>query len=123
MTPPSKDSDRPNRIADVLRAPLRAIVEAWTSGDYSLSAGIPMVDPPDVETARQVREYIEDYGELLAALPEEAWLSSRSVWEGAHWSLSVDLWTTSGRSDMVLAASAREEGTEYRLKVMGVYVP
>lgn len=123
MNTPSKDPNRPDQIADVLRAPLRAIVQAWTSGDYVLSAGVPMVDPPDLETARQVREYIEDYGEQLEELPEETWTSSRSVWEGDHWSLYVDLWTTSGKSDMVLAAKARANGTEYRVNVVGVYVP
>lgn len=123
MNTPPKDPDRPGRIVEVLRAPLRGIVEAWVSGDYVLSAGVPMVDPPDAETARQVREYIEDYGEQLEALPDEAWPTSRSVWEGDHWSLYVDLWTNSGRSDMVLATKAREEGSKYRVNVVGVYVP
>ena len=123
MNIPSKDPDRPDRIADVLRAPPRAVVEAWSAGDYAWSAGVPMVDPPDAETARRVREYIEDYGQGLEALPEEAWSSSHSAWEGDHWMLHVDLWTKSGRSDMVLAARAREEGAGYRVNVMGVYVP
>jgi hypothetical protein len=82
-----------------------------------------MVDPPSAETARRVREYIEDYGQGLEALPEEAWSSSHSAWEGDHWMLHVDLWTKSGRSDMVLAARAREEGTGYRVRIQGVYVP
>jgi len=45
------------------------------------------------ETAKQIQEYIEDYGEQLVPLPEETWETSIYLWQGNYWDVIIDLWT------------------------------
>jgi len=103
---------------------LREVVKAFIGGDYDLSRGVPYVAPVSSKTAKQVREYVADYGETLAELPDETWESSVSEWTGADWHLRVDLWTEeSGESDMVLDARVAETENGYQIVIDSVYVP
>jgi hypothetical protein len=70
------------------------------------------VAPVSAETAKQIREYLEDYGATLVALDPDTWESSVSLWMGDKWEVLVDLWTEEeGRSDLVLHLYVREDGS------------
>lgn len=89
-----------------------------------LSSNVPEVAPISKETAEQIREYIQDYGEELVKLPEKSWDTSICIWMGDSWDVLIDLWTaTEGRSDLVLSASVSERGEGYIVNVEMVYVP
>ena len=76
------------------------------------------------ETANQIKEYIEEYGEELIQLSEETWESSICIWMGTHWDILIDLWTEEeGRSDLVLEAWVSENGGGYIFDIGMVYVP
>lgn len=121
---PVEDASREYPVACVLRPPLRAVVDAFRRGDYRISAGIPLVESIGPETARQISEYVRDYGETLVSLPEETWSTSVARWMDGHWDMMVDLWTEeSGRSDMILAARVRRRGPDYTIEITSVHVP
>jgi hypothetical protein len=91
--------------------------------DYLLTACLDGVSTVSKETANQIKEYIEDYGEKLVQLPEERWETSACIWMGIHWDVPVDLWTEGeGRSDLVLGAEASENETDHIVHVGTVYV-
>lgn len=119
-----KDEENQRPIPSVWRPVFQAVVTALVSGDYQLSTPIPGVLPLSVETASWIRDYIQEYGEVLIELPEESWDSSICLWMGDYWDVLVDLWTLSeGRSDLVLKARVRESDAGYAYEVEMVYVP
>lgn len=100
------------------------IVESFVKGDYLLSSGILDVDSVSNETANQIKEYIQDYGEKLVSLSYETWNSSICIWMGSWWNVLIDLWTEKeGRSDMVLSAKVFESDSGFKYSIQMVYVP
>jgi len=88
-----------------------------------LKSGLKHVNPVSKNTAEQIKEYIEDYGEELIELPEETWETSVYIYHGNYWNALIDLWTKEeGLSDLVLKAEVREE-KEYVIEINLVYVP
>lgn len=122
-TPAVKDGAE-GPIPSAWRPTFVRIVEAFVRHDYRLQAGVPGVAPVSEDTAGHVRDYVEDYGATLAALPEEAWETSVCNWAGNHWDALVDLWTEEeGRSDLVLQARVRETVDGDMVEIHMVYVP
>lgn len=124
VQPAVKDEDRAHPVASDLRPTLCKIVQAFRNGDFDLN-GVPTVAPVRPATRKQIQEYIADYGETLAGLPDETWDSSVAQWMGTHWDVLVDLWTEeSGESDLALSVRVFEnaDGT-YRVEVDSVHVP
>ncbi len=121
---PVKDEENELPVAEVWRPTIDTVVRRLAAGDFALEEAVAGVDPVSAETAKQIREYVEDYGATLAALDPETWKSSVSRWIGDKWEVLVDLWTEEeGQSDLVLHLSVREEGSGYRFEVYLVYVP
>ena len=85
------ENERP--IPNAWRPTFSKVVEASSRKDYSLSGGIEGVSLVLNETANQIKEYIQDYGEELIQLPDETWDSSVYIWAGSHWNVLIDLWT------------------------------
>lgn len=122
--PVTKDADNEGPIPSAWRPVLKTIVDAFAREDYALKDGLSGVAPVSAETARQVREYIEDYGAKLIELPPQSWDTSVCIWTGDHWDALIDLWTEDeGRSDLVLEVDVSEVGSEYLVTVYMVYVP
>lgn len=116
------EAQRP--IPSAWRPVFVGIVDAFVRHDYLLQAGVPGVAPVSEDTAAHIRDYVQDYGATLAALPEESWETSVCMWTGTHWDALVDLWTEEeGRSDLVLQARVRETGDGDMVDIHMVYVP
>ena len=110
-------------IPHLWRPTFKAIVSSFTKGDYGLSTAIKNVNPVSNDTARQIREYIEDYGEEIIKLPEETWNTSVYFWYGNYWNVLIDLFTKNeGLSDLVLNAEIREINHYYVVDIKLVYV-
>lgn len=119
-----KDEDNEQPIPTAWRPVFREIVRVLVQGDYRLSVGIPGVAPVSAKSAKQIQEYIDDYGETLVELPEKTWASSVCLWMGNGWDVLIDLWTkTEGRSDLVLRARVKETKAGLIVHVEMVYVP
>ncbi|MCL6418119.1 DUF7668 domain-containing protein [Aestuariirhabdus haliotis] len=119
-----KDEVQQRPVPSVWRDIFIKVVRSFVVGDYQLNAGIKTVLPVSKETAAQISDYIEDYGEQLIELPEETWNTSVCLWMGDHWDVLVDLWTEAeGRSDLVLSAQVMESDQGYRVQIYMVYVP
>lgn len=119
-----KDEDNEQPIPTAWRPVFREIVRVLVQGDYRLSVGIPGVAPVSAKSAKQIQEYIDDYGETLVELPEKTWASSVCLWMGNRWDVLIDLWTkTEGRSDLVLRARVKETKAGLIVHVEMVYVP
>ena len=74
VTPVKDEVQRP--IPTAWRPVLAAVVAAFVRGDYGLRCPVAGVRTVSEETAAQIREYVQDYGARLTALPDEAWQSS-----------------------------------------------
>ena len=119
-----KDEENERPIPTVWRPLFNQIVNAFVKKDYLLTYKVNNVLPVSKETAKQIAEYIEDYGEELIQLPEETWESSVCIWMDPHWDVLIDLWTAGeGRSDLVLGAEISESDTGYTVNINLVYVP
>jgi hypothetical protein len=119
-----KDSDVECPIPSAWRPAIREIARAFSQGDYGLRSGIPGVAPVSPETASQIAEYIQSYGEQLVDLSETTWDTSVCIWMDGHWDALVDLWTESeGRSDLVLSLKVFETDAEFTIRIYMVYVP
>ena len=119
-----KDEDEAHPVAVAWRPVLCEIVRAFVRGDYELADGVPSVEPVPAATAKQIREYVADYGGTLIELPEATWETSCAQWMGNGWEVLVDLWTQEeGPSDLVLHLDVVESGTGHQFKVHLVYVP
>ena len=121
---PVKDEDEQQPIPTAWRPAFREIVNAFVQNDYQLSNGVDCVQPVSAKTAKQIKEYIDDYGETLVPLPEKTWASSICMWMGKKWEVLIDLWTKGeGRSDLVLSALVSETKDGFQIKIEMVYVP
>jgi hypothetical protein len=122
--PAVKDVDAQHAIAGAWRPMLGEVVRSFVNGDYGLVKGIAGVEPVGDETAKQIEDYLSDYGATLSELPDETWQTSVAQWMGTHWDVLIDLWTTEeGRSDLVLAGRVEETNDGPRFSVSMVYVP
>lgn len=111
-------------IPHIWRPTFKAIVNAFVEKDYSLSSEIKNVKPISEETAEQIKEYIEDYGEELIELPNDTWNSSVYISYGNYWNILIDLYTKDeGLSDLVLNTEIREDNNEYIFDIKLVYIP
>lgn len=119
-----KGEDEQCPIPMVWRPVFREIVKAFVGKDYRLSIGVQGVAPVSAKTAKQIKEYIEEYGETLVELPEKTWDSSICIWMGYEWDVLIDLWTKGeGRSDLALSARVSESKTRFVIRIEMVYVP
>ena len=121
---PAKDPDSQHPVASQWRPTLSRIVSQLAKGDYSPSLGLGhSVDLPK-ESAEQIRQYLDNFGESLTDLPDATWATSVATWQVSHWELIVDLWTLeSGRSDLIPAVTVYEEDDHFRFEVDSIYVP
>ena len=121
---PIKDGDNELPIPTIWRPIFQNIVKAFVAHDYRISNGLDNVAIISTETAKQIQEYIEDYGERLVQLPKETWETSIYTWHGSYWEAIIDLWTvTEERSDLILSAKVTELNAGYIINVYMVYVP
>lgn len=119
-----KDEEDQRPIPSAWRPAFREIVRALARKDYGLKAGIPGVAPLSPKIAKQIKEYVEDYGETLVELSEKTWASSCCLWMGKHWDVLIDLWTKrEGRSDLALRARVSESKSGLVIRIEMVYVP
>ena len=119
-----KDETAERLIPTVWRPVLQSIVSAFAKEDFQLAERVPEVEPVSIETAKLIRENVLNYGETIAELPADAWLTSVCQWYGSYWDALVDLWTIeSGPSDLVLSVRVIEVQNGYHFKIHMVYVP
>lgn len=120
----TKNSESEGPIPSAWRPILKTIADAFVLHDYRLAGGVTGVAPVSEETAAQIRDFIQDYGERLVELPQQAWATSTCIWTGDHWDALIDLWTEGeGSSDLVLQVHVSEVSNEYVVTVDMVYVP
>ncbi len=106
------------------RPTLREVVRAFALHDYALTTSVPSVAPLRAGLGEHIRNYVADYGETLAELPEQTWTTSFALWMGSFWEVTVDLWTVeSGSSDMIMLCCVRESGDGFTIEISLVYVP
>ena len=111
-------------IPTIWRPIFSNIVNSFVEHDFGIRTGMRGVAPISNETAKQIEEYIDDYGETLIELSENTWDSSVCMWMGNRWDVLIDLWTErEGHSDLVLNAQVTEVGTDYLVSIYMVYVP
>jgi hypothetical protein len=121
---PARNEDDEAPVPTAWRPTLKAIVDAFREGDFELARGIPGVSPVPPDDARIIAGNIEDYGDSLAALPEDTWETSVCLWMDGWWQVMVDLYTEDdGASDLVLDVRVRERGAAFAFEVHLVYVP
>lgn len=124
VEPVKKDPDNQQLVPDAWRPTLRSIVGAFVRKDFRLTRAIPDVAPVSAATAKQIRQYVANYGETLVELTDATWRRSVSQWMETHWDLLVDLETAEGGvSDLVLSAKVFESSEGYRFEIQAVYVP
>lgn len=116
-----KFNDEQQPIPNHWRQVFREVVAALVAEDYQRN--ISCVEPIDVETATQIKRYVNSYGATLIYLPEDTWRSSVCINYGDYWEVLIDLWTREeGRSDMILHAKVTNT-PDFSVKVHLVYVP
>lgn len=119
-----RDGSAERPIPTAWRGVLQEVVAAFVAGDYGLERGVANVEPVSPETALHIRNYLQDYGATLVALPETSWSSSVCIWYGQHWDALVDLWTREeGHSDLVLHVQVTDGSPHFTVKIYLVYVP
>lgn len=119
-----KNEEEELPIPHVWRPTFKAIVSAFVRKDYRLGSSVKNVSPVSENRAEQIKEYVEDYGELLIELPEETWDTSVYICYGNYWNVLIDLYTKGeGLSDLVLNAEVGESNNEYLFEIKLVYVP
>jgi len=122
--PIEKNEENELPIPSAWRPTFIEIVNAIVRKDYLLKNEIIGVSEVSTDTATQIKEYIDDYGEELVQLPPETWETSVYLWYGNHWEVLIDLWTIGeGRSDLVLRADVHEKDNGYMVDIKLVYVP
>lgn len=125
IVPLTKDLDNQQPVPTVWRATLAKIAERIVMGDYRLR-DIAGVAPITEDGAESIEYNIAAYGEPLADLQDATWETSVCMWQDGHWEVLVDLFTSSGCSDLVIDARVDEDTATpqgYRFDVRGVYVP
>jgi len=119
-----EDEDASHPIATDWRPMLTAVVERFAHGDFSLARPVPGVLPIDPDVARQNKEYVTEYGQVLVNLHNDVWNSSCAQWMGQHWQIIVDLCTeTEGISDLVLTGKVSNVHGQPVFTVGLIYVP
>lgn len=119
-----KNEEEELPIPHIWRPTFKAIVDAFVQKDYVLSSGINNVKPVLENTGEQIKEYIEDYGEVLIELPDETWNTSVYIYYGNYWNVLIDLYTEGeGLSDLVLNVEVSQKNTAYLFDIKMVYVP
>jgi len=119
-----KDAKNEREVPNIWRTTFTEVVRCFVNHDYRLLEQIKNVAPVSKETEKQIKEYIQGYGETLVELPEEAWQSSFYLWTENYWDVWIDLWTDNeGRSDLVLRAKVAQENETYIVEIYMVYVP
>ncbi|TCD29072.1 hypothetical protein EZ456_02620 [Pedobacter psychrodurus] len=119
-----KNEEEELPIPHIWRPIFKNIVTAFVNKDYNLSLGVNNVNLVSDETAEQIQEYIEDYGEELIDLPDETWDTSVYIYYGEYWNVIIDLFTKNeGLSDLVLNVEVREKDNNYVVDIYLVYVP
>ena len=119
-----KNLDQAYPIPTEWRSTFTEIVQSFVRRDYAISSKIRDVEPVSDNTAAQILDYIDGYGETLLALPEDSWQTSVAQWMDGYWDVLIDLWTVAeGPSDLVLGARVTESAGGYKFKVGMVYVP
>ena len=119
-----KDEHNQLPIPTIWRPIFITIVDAFIKQDYLLDTlpFCPAIISED--SATQIKDYIENYGESLIHLAEETWNSSVCLWLGDKWDVLIDLWTEGeGHSDLVLKATVVENDDSYLVIIVMVYVP
>ncbi|MCS4508868.1 DUF7668 domain-containing protein [Xylophilus ampelinus] len=105
---------------------LAAVVDRFAVGDFGLVqgvAGVVGVEPIPADLADDIRAIVALTGERLAPLPPEAWERASAEWYTDRWIVLVDLWTTSGPSDLVMAGPMDETADGLRFTVEIVHTP
>jgi hypothetical protein len=119
-----KNEEEELPIQHIWRPIFKNIVRAFVNKDYNLSSRVDNVNPVSNNTAEQIKEYMEDYGEELVDLPEETWETSAYICYGDYWNVLIDLFTKSeGLSDLVLNVEVREKDNNYVVDINWIYVP
>lgn len=119
-----KNDENELPIPSIWRPTFSKIVKAFVEKDYKIERKIDNVTPISEDTAKQIKKYIEDYGEKLIDLPNETWNSSVYMYYGTYWNVLIDLFTESeGLSDLALSLEVREVSNEYEFEVKLVLVP
>ena len=122
--PATKDETSQQPIASAWRPALVHLVASIARDDFYPERLPPTVDRIRPDVVAQIRDYLREFGETLAELPDACWESSLSRWMGDHWDAIIDLWTVeSGASDLVLAVRVYEGQSEHRIDVESVHVP
>ena len=63
-------------IPHLWRPVFKEIINSFVKKDYTLDNGIKNVKPVSDSTGKQIKDYIEDYGEELIELPDDTWDTS-----------------------------------------------
>ena len=116
--------DTQTLVPEVWRPTVSALVDSLRRRDRALGSGLRSVDAVSEALTAQCLENIADYGDgELVPLPPQAWDTSCAMWTGRERECLVDLWTASGRTDLVLDLRIRADSDGYRYAVHLVYVP
>jgi hypothetical protein len=119
-----KDEENELPIPTLWRAIFCDVIKSFVAQDYKVSSGVTGVTPVSDDTAKHIKDYIEDYGGILLELSKETWESSICIWMGYHWDVLIDLRTVAeGRSDLVLKAQVSESRDSFVYFIEMVYVP
>jgi hypothetical protein len=125
FVPVTKDSEQEQRVPTVWRTTLGQIAERFLVGNYRLE-DIAGVTPVSEARAESIQHNIATYGEPLTDLHDTTWQTSVCMWQNGYWEALVDLFTSSGRSDLAIDVRVHEDTAApqgYRFDIRGVYVP
>ncbi|WP_156362539.1 hypothetical protein [Xylophilus sp. Leaf220] len=110
-------------VPSAWRPILAAVVDRFAVGDFGLAQSVAGVAPIPANLADDIRAIVELTGERLAPLPPEAWERASAEWYSDRWIVLVDLWTTSGPSDLVMAGRMDETAAGLQFTVEIVHTP
>jgi len=123
IVPVTKNEAHAEPVPSAWRQTFVQMVDALRERNTQLR-GLAHVEPVDDATAGIIARQIEDYGGIIARLPEQTWDTSVSQWQGTYWEVLVDLFTVEdGLSDLVLHVMVEEDGNAFSFKPHLVYVP
>jgi hypothetical protein len=78
----------------------------------------------DLDEIEDIYQNIDNYGDALVSLPEDAWQTSVCRWMGSYWCLLIDLFTAEGGlSDLVLFMDVYEHESSTSFKIRSLHVP
>lgn len=79
---PSKDAESESPIPRLWRRYFDEVVSCFAAKDYRLTRCVSSNVSVSESSSRQIKVYVEDYGQALIPLPEEAWNTSVCLWGG-----------------------------------------